>query len=120
MAKKLLCVLEAGTPGSLQPFLEALGYEVIIETSSRRAMSRLKAWQPDIVVADFYKRHFHDRVSNLESLLALATRNPATRTVVIYDPFHASDLALLKLRYPIDAALPLPLSESALAEALSR
>lgn len=118
MARKLLCVLEAATPGSLQPLLEKLGYEVIVETSCRRAMNRFKAWQPDIVVADFYKRYFHDRVSNLESLLALATRNPATRTIVIYDPFHAADVALLKLRYPIDAALPLPLSEPALADAL--
>lgn len=111
--------MEAGIAGNLPQRFEGLGYEVVIETSSRRAMNRLKTWQPDVVVADFYKRYFHDRVSNLESLLALATRNPATRIIIIYDSFHAADLELLKLRHRIDAALPLPLTASALQAALA-
>jgi hypothetical protein len=92
---------------------------VVIETSARRGMSRLKNWQPDVLVADFYKRYFHDRVSNLESLLAVATRNPESRIIILYDLFHAADLDLLKQRHRIDVALPLPLSASALQEALS-
>lgn len=119
MKKRLLLIIEAGGYGNLLPLFEELGFEVVIETSSRRAMSRLKVWRPDVVVADFYKRYFHDRVSNLESLLALATRDDATRIVVIYDPFHAADMELLKLRHRIDAALPLPLSASALQAALA-
>ena len=119
MNKRLLCVIEAGGYGNLQPLFEELGFEVAIETSARRGMSRLKSWQPDVVVADFYKRYFHDRVSNLESLLAVATRNPESCIIVLYDPFHASDLELLKQRHRIDVALPLPLSASALQEALS-
>lgn len=117
--KKLLLVLEAGAYGNLLPLFGELGYEVAMEHSVRRGISRLKNWQPDVVVADFYKRYFHDRVSNLESLLAVATRNPATRIVVLYDPFHAADLELLKQRHRIDAALPLPLSPAALQDALS-
>ncbi len=116
--KKLLVLMETGCCGNLQPQIEELGYEVVIETSARRAMSRLKTWHPDIVLADFYRRYFHDRVSNLESLLAVATRNPNTRIIVLYDPFHAADLDLLKQRHRIDAVLPLPLSSSALQEAL--
>lgn len=117
--KKLLLIIEAGGYGNLQPLFEELGFEVAIETSARRGMARLKSWQPDVVVADFYKRYFHDRVSNLESLLAVATRNPATRIIVLYDPFHAADLALLKQRHRIDATLALPLSAAALQQALS-
>lgn len=117
--KKLLLVIEAGGYGNVLPLLEDLGFEVAIETSARRAMGKLKTWQPDIVVADFYKRYFHDRVSNLESLLAVAARHAATRVVVLYDPFHASDLELLKQRHRIDFALPLPLNASALQAALS-
>lgn len=117
--KKLLLVIEAGGYGNPQPLFEALGFEVVIETSARRAMSRLKNWRPDVVVADFYRRYFHDRVSNLESLLAVATRHPATRIIVIYDPFHAADLALVRQRHRIDVALPLPLSPAALQQALS-
>ena len=117
--KKLLLLMEAGGYGNLQPLFEELGFEVAIETSARRAMSRLKSWQPEVVVADFYKRYFHDRVSNLESLLAVATHNPSTRIIVLYDPFHAADLELLNQRHRIDAALSLPLSTAALQEALS-
>lgn len=118
MPRKLLCVVEAIGFNTLAPLLEESGFEIAVETSSRRAMSRLKTWQPDVLVADFYKRYFHDRVSNLESLLALATRDDATRIVVIYDPFHAADMELLKQRHHIDAALPLPLSASVLQAAL--
>lgn len=119
--KKLLFIMEAGGYGDLRPFFEALGFETVVETSARRGMNRLKAWQPDIVVADFYRRYFHDRVSNLESLLAVATRNAETRIIVLYDPFHAADIELLKQRHRIDAALPLPLplSMPALQAALS-
>lgn len=117
--RKLLLIIEAGGYGNLLPLLEGLGFEVAIETSARRGMGRLKTWQPDVLVADFYKRYFHDRVSNLESLLAVATRNPATRIIVLYDPFHAADLELLKQRHRIDVALTLPLSASALQDALS-
>lgn len=116
--RKLLLIIEAGGYGNLQPLFEELGFEVAIETSARRGMGRLKTWRPDVLVADFYKRHFHDRVSNLESLLAVATRNPATRIIVLYDPFHAADLELLKQRHRIDVALTLPLSVAALEAAL--
>lgn len=117
--RKLLLVMEAGGYGNLQPLLQEMGFEVSIEPSARRGMSRLKNWHPDVVVADFYRRHFHDRVSNLESLLAVATRSPATRIIVLYEPIHAEDLALLKQRHRIDMALPLPLSIAALQAALS-
>lgn len=116
---RLLMVMEAGGPGELRPVLEALGFEVRIEHSARRGMAGIKAWQPDVVVADFHRRYFHDRVSNLESLLALATRNPACRIIVLFDPFHAAEVELLKRRHRIDAALPLPANRAALQDALS-
>lgn len=111
--------MEAGGYGNPLPLLEELGFEVALETSVRSGMTRLRSWQPDVVMADFYRRYFHDRVSNLESLLAVATRNPATRIVILYDPFHTADLELLKQRHRIDAALPLPPTAAALQQALS-
>jgi len=119
LTKKLLLVMEAGGYGNLRPLFETLGFEAVVETSARRGMGRLKTWRPDVLVADFHKRYFHDRVSNLESLLAVATRNAETRIVVLYDPFHSADLELLKQRHRIDAALPLPLTQSALEAALN-
>lgn len=116
--KKLLLVIEAGGYGNLQAALGELGFEVAVETSARRGMSKLKTWQPDVLVADFYRRYFHDRVSNLESLLAVATRNPASRIIVIYDPFHAADLALIQQRHRVDATIALPFTQSALEAAV--
>jgi CheY-like chemotaxis protein len=106
-------VFEAIGFNTLASLLEGSGFEITVETSSRRAMNKIKTWQPDVLLADFNKRYFHDRVSNLESLLALATRNPATRIVIIYDTFHAADMELLKQRHRIDAALTLPITANA-------
>ena len=116
--QKLLLVMEAGGYGNLSGALADLGFDVAIENSARRGMNRLKAWQPDVLVADFYRRYFHDRVSNLESLLAVATRNQNTRIVVIYDPFHAADLALIQQRHRVDATIALPFAQPALEAAV--
>ena len=116
--KKLLWLMEAGGYGQPAALLHGSTCELKLETSTRRAMALMKSWQPDILVADFYKRYFHDRVSNLESMLAVASRNPSMRIVVIHDPFHAADVALLGQRHRIDVLLPLPVSATALAAAL--
>lgn len=118
-AKCLLSLIEAGGYADFRPLYERLGYEVITEFSARRAQARLKEITPDVIVADFYKRYFHDRLSNLESLLAVKSRLPQTRVIVLYDPFHQADIEQLKLRCAIDAVLPLPVSEQALAAALA-
>jgi DNA-binding NarL/FixJ family response regulator len=117
--RRLLALIEMGGYPDFRPLYERLGYEVVTELSARRAQARLREFTPDVIVADFYKRYFHDRVSNLESLLALKSRLPHTRIIVIYDPFHQVDVEQLRERCPIDAALPLPVTEQALEAALT-
>lgn len=117
-AKCLLSLIELGGYQDFRPLYERLGYDVITEFSARRAQTRLREITPDVIVADFYKRYFHDRVSNLESLLALKARLPHTRIIVIYDPFNQADVEQLRARCAIDAVLPLPVTEQALAAAL--
>lgn len=118
-AKCLLSLIEMGGYPDFRPLYERLGYEVITEFSSRRAQARLREFTPDVIVADFYKRYFHDRVGNLESVLALKSRLPRTRIIVLYDPFHQADIVQLRQRCAIDAALPLPVTERALEAALT-
>jgi DNA-binding NarL/FixJ family response regulator len=117
-AKCLLSLIEMGGYPDFRPVYERLGYEVITELSARRAQARLREFTPDVIVADFYKRYFHDRVSNLESLLAVKSRLPRTRIIVIYDPFHQVDVDQLRQRCSIDVILPLPVTEQALEAAL--
>jgi hypothetical protein len=117
--RRLLSLIEVGGYPDFRPLYEQLGFEVIVEHSVRRAQVRLREFSPDILVADFYKRYFHDRVSNLESLLAIKSHLPAMHTIVLYDPFHEADMAQLKQRCAIDVALPLPVGESAMRCALA-
>lgn len=117
-AGRLLSLIEMGGYPDFRPLYERLGYEVVTELSARRAQARLREFTPDVIVADFCKRHFHDRVSNLESVLALRSRLPNTRVIVLYEPIHQFDIDLLQKRCPIDAMLPLPVTERALEAAL--
>ena len=117
--RHLLSLIELGGYPDFRPMYERLGYEVITEFSARRAQARLREFIPDVIVADFYKRYFHDRVSNLESLLALKARLPHTRIIILHDPFHQADVEQLRARCAIDAVLPLPVTEQALEAALT-
>jgi DNA-binding NarL/FixJ family response regulator len=117
--RRLLSLIEAGGYPDFRPLYEQLGFEVITEHSVRRAQARLREFSPDVLVADFYKRYFHDRVSNLESLLTIKSRLPEMRTIVLYDPFHEADMTRLKQRCAIDVALPLPVCESAMRSGLA-
>jgi DNA-binding NarL/FixJ family response regulator len=118
MRQRLLSLIEAGGYPDFRPLYEQLGFEVVTEFSVRRAQARLRAFSPDVLVADFHRRYFHDRVSNLESLLAIRCRLPTLRIIVIHDPIHEADVARLKLRCPIDIVLPLPISPAAMTDAL--
>ena len=115
----LLAVQEI--PGyNYRPLYERAGFQVAVEYSVRRALARLKTLAPQVIVADFSKRHFHDRVSNLESLLAAHHRFPAARILILYDPAHESDLAKVLARCPADATLPLPTQDATLVQLLER
>lgn len=103
-----------------RPLYERAGFQVAIEYSVRRALARLKILMPQVIVADFSKRYFHDRVSNLESLLAARNRFPSARVLILYAPAHKSDLAQLLARCPADATLPLPVQDTALVQLLER
>lgn len=119
MSRRLLSLIEAGGYPDFRPLYEQLGFDVVTEYSVRRALARLRGFSPDVLVADFYKRHFHDRLSNLESLLAAKSRLPDMRVIVLYDPLHQADVDQLRQRCPIDAALPLPVIEQVLEAVLA-
>ena len=76
---------------------------------------------PVIVVAEYnFQSDFRDRTSNLETLMARLQRHPEVRVICIYQPEHQPKLDLLRARFPVFAALPLPLSEGAMEAALRR
>ena len=108
-----------GTAGYKTLFQE-LGYAVVTEWSERKAISALRKAPPAVIVADFYHQtDFRDRLSNLESLLAAAQAAPQTRILVFYETAHQAVLDTVRARLRIDAALPLPVDETALRTTLT-
>ncbi len=107
-----------GTAGYKTLFQE-LGFAVVTEWSERKAIGALRKAPPAVIVADFYHQtDFRDRLSNLESLLAAAQASPQTRILVFYETAHQAVLDTVRARLRVDAALPLPVDETALRTTL--
>lgn len=105
---------------SYKALYEQLGFDVMVEYTERKAISLIKKTPPDVIVADFFHQSdFRDRLSNLESLLASASRMPATRILVFYEPNHQAMLDKVRQRMRIDVAMPLPVQEAELVATLS-
>ena len=99
---------------------QALGYAVVTEWSERKAIALVRKTPPAVIVADFFHQtDFRDRLSNLESLLATAQASPTTRILVFYEPAHQAALDTVRARLRIDAAMTLPVDETALRTTLS-
>jgi len=119
-ARPLLMMVNAfiGT-ASYKKLYQQLGFDVVIESSERKAISLIKKTPPDVIVADFFHQtDFRDRLSNLESLLASAQRTPTTRILVFYEPAHQAMLDKVRQRMRIDVAMTLPVNEAELANTL--
>lgn len=117
----LLSIIELGGYPNFSPVYERAGFDVIVERSVRKALARLKQARPQVIVAEFnFQSDFRDRTSSLESLLAVVQRTPGTRVIVFYEREQEHQLAKLRARFPIHAALSYPIAPERLAEAVGR
>lgn len=115
----ILSIIELGGYPNFTPLYESLGYEVVIETRMRKAISFLKQREPDVIVAEFnFQSDFRDRTSSLESLLAAVQRLPSTRVIVFYDREFMPQFDKLRARLPINAAIAFPVDADTLRETL--
>lgn len=119
-APSLLMVNAFIGTANFKTLYQALGYAVVTEWSERKAIALVRKTPPAVIVADFFHQtDFRDRLSNLESLLATAQASPATRILVFYEPAHQAALDTVRARLRIDAAMTLPVDETALRATLS-
>ncbi len=117
--KRLLALVEFLAHGKLARLYRELGFEVTTEWQVRKAVMLARKLEPAVVVADFYfQADFRDRLSNLESLLAVTHTLPHTRVLVLYEPKSQAALDEVKSRLRVDAALTVPVDETALAARL--
>ena len=116
----LLAVIELGGYPNFTPLYEAAGYQVVIERSTRKALSRLKKLTPSIIVGEFnFDPNFRDRICNLDSLLSKVQAMPDTRAIVFYEQEVRDQLARLAARFNDFEALPFPIDEESLKQLIA-
>ncbi len=117
----LLSIIELGGYPNFEGLYQKLGFEVVVVQQMRKALRLLKQTRPDVIVAEFnFQSDFRDRTSSLESLLASIQRYQKTRVIVFYEQEYAHQFEKLRQRFPIDAALPFPVTEQTLEDTFSR
>ena len=118
--RSLLAIIELGGYPNLMPLYQRLGFEVELVTSQRQARTSLKKHQPDVVVAEYnYQTDFRDRSSNLETLTAVLQRYPRVKLLVFYSPRHEEIFRRFRKSHEVWKAIPFPITEQAVAEALN-
>jgi len=117
----LLAIIELGGYPNFTPLYQRLGFDAELVNSQRKAQAALKRRIPKVIVAEYnFQSDFRDRTSNLETLMARLQKHPEVRVICIYQPEHQPKLDILRARFPVFAALPLPVSEAAMEAALRR
>jgi hypothetical protein len=118
---RLLAIVELGGYPNFTALYRRLGFEFEIVASQRKAQAALKRTLPSVIVAEYnFQSDFRDRTSNLETLMARLQRHPDVRVICIYQPEYRHKLDAMTARFPVFAALPLPVDEAAMEVALQR
>jgi hypothetical protein len=116
----LLSIIELGGYPNLQPFYKSMGFAVEVLTSQRKARSYLKTNSPDVIVAEYNAQSdFRDRSSNLETLVAVLQKKPATNLLVFYLPEQQDRFDVFCQSHQVDHAIAFPITEEKVKAALT-
>jgi hypothetical protein len=111
----LLSVIEMGGYPNFKPLYERAGFEVLVETRMRKAMSTIKARKPAVIVAEFnFQSDFRDRTSSLESMMSVVERLPETRVIVFYEKEYSHQFARLLAVHHFHKTFTFPVPEQEL------
>lgn len=112
----LLSVIEMGGYPNFKPLYERAGFEVLVETRMRKAMSTIKARKPAVIVAEFnFQSDFRDRTSSLESMMSVVERLPNTRVIVFYEQEYRHQFERLLAVHGFYQTFTFPIPEQQLA-----
>lgn len=118
--KCLLAVIELGGYPDFRKLYEQFGYQVTIESSIRKSISLIKKNNFDVVVAEFnYQHTFRDRLSNLESIIAVAQTNEQLKFIVLYETEFKNHLDKLKQQFQFNAEISFPVNEEKMTKVLA-
>lgn len=117
----LLSIIELGGYPDFSRLYLSEGYQVEIMASMRKAIKFIKNHRVDVIVAEFnFQSDFRDRTSQLESLIASIAQKPDVDVIVFYDSEQAHQFKKVSERFHFLAALPYPIDQDALLEAIKR
>jgi len=116
----LLSVIEIGGYPNFTPLYKQAGFEVLVETRMRKAMSTIKKAKPRVIVAEFnFQSDFRDRTSSLESMMSVVERLPETRVIVFYEKEYAHQFERLLAVHSFYRTFTFPVPEEELSAALT-
>jgi hypothetical protein len=116
----LLSVIEIGGYPNFTPLYRQAGFEVLVETRMRKAMSTIKKTKPRVIVAEFnFQSDFRDRTSSLESMMSVVERLPDTRVIVFYEREYAHQFERLLAVHSFYRSFVFPVPEDELSAALT-
>jgi len=112
----LISVVEIGGYPDFSALYRQAGYDVLVETRMRKAMSTIRKRAPRVVVAEFnFQSDFRDRTSSLESMMSVVERLPDTRVIVFYEKEYAHQFARLQAIHQFHRTFTFPVPENELA-----
>ena len=115
----LLSIVEMGGYPNFKPLYEAAGFQVMVETRMRKAMSTIKKEKPAVIVAEFnFQSDFRDRTSSLESMMSVVERLPGTRVIVFYEKEYSHQFERLLAVQKFYRTFAFPIPEQDLARCL--
>ena len=115
----LLSVIEMGGYPNFTPLYQRAGFEVLVETRMRKAMSTIKARKPAVIVAEFnFQSDFRDRTSSLESMMSVVERLADTRVIVFYEQEYRHQFERLLAVHSFYKTFAFPVPEQELSRCL--
>lgn len=119
--KTLLAVIELGGYPDFRNLYQQYGYNVVLESSMRKALAFLKKKKVDVIVAEFnYQHTFRDRLSSLESIIAVAQTNKSIDFIVLYEPEHENHFEKLRQQFQFSVEITFPVTETKMQAALEK
>ncbi len=117
--KKLLSIVELGGYQDFRKLYKQFGYDAVIESSVRKALAILKKQSVDVIIAEFnYQHTFRDRISSLESVIAVAQRNENIKFIVLYESEFENHLDKLRAQYQFSVEISFPVTEQKMIAAM--
>ena len=117
--KVLLSITELGGYPDFRGLYENSGYQVVAESSMRKALRSLKKSNPNVIVAEFnFQSDFRDRTSSLETLMAVVQQMHEVKLIIFYEKEYTHQFEKLRNRFSFHAELPYPIDSDQLSAAL--